>query len=171
MITNSVHDVPAPQVMTLVDKRVIENGIRIITCYLTSYTWQIMDIANLGKISVANITKICKRHMQLSSLDCKSRANLYSAISGQHNTVQGAINVEISNAIRSGITKYGKRSRETESGQGPSKRQRRSQKVVNQIEANGEDHTTDKERVHPHQIQESKFNQPPTRSWMQHQAI
>ena len=81
-----------------------------------------MDDEKLGKISITNLKNICKHHMRLSHLDCRTRASLYLAISGQHSTVQETINVEATNAIRSGLTKYRRESREGEGGQGPSKR-------------------------------------------------
>jgi len=79
-----------------------------------------MDVNRLGQINVANLTNICKRHMQLSYLDCRSRASIYSVISGQQIIVQEAINWEASNDIQSGLTKYAWKSKESESGQGPS---------------------------------------------------
>ena len=98
-----------------------------------------MDVDRLRQINIANLTNICKHHMQLSYLDCRSRASIYSMISGQQIIVQEAINGEASNTIQSGLMKYGWKSKESESGQGPSKQQKTSQHVVDGNGKNGEE--------------------------------
>ena len=99
-----------------------------------------MDVERLKKISVENLKIICRRHMKLTRLDSRTRTGLYSAISGQHATVQESINAEASRAIESGLTKYGQESRKEEGSQGPSKRRRANQEMAENIDLdmNGE---------------------------------
>jgi len=101
-----------------------------------------MDVDILRKISVVNLKNICRHHMRLTHLNSQSRASLYSAISGQHTTIQEAINVQAGRAIQSGLTKYGRESREGGGGQGPSKRRKVNQKMAENSDAIGEDGVT-----------------------------
>ena len=104
------------------------------------------DTDNLGKISVVNLTKICRHHIQLSRLDCRTRASLYSAILGQPTTVQEIIVAEVNGVIKNGSVKYGRKSKESVNEQ-PSKRRRLNSDIAEEIVvANGERHFTHKRR-------------------------
>ena len=83
-----------------------------------------MDVNDFNKITVVNLTAICRSHMMLSRLDCQTRASLYIAIQKQSTLVQEAIGVGVQTAICSGFVKHGKvrERREAEDGQGRSKR-------------------------------------------------
>jgi hypothetical protein len=110
-----------------------------------------MDIKKFSKITVVNLTAICRVHMMLSRLDCQTRASLYAAIMNQQASVQEAINAGADMAIRSGLVKHGKlrERRESESGQGSRKRPRLQKEEVDSPEVNGEDFVTNfKEHVH-----------------------
>ena len=96
-----------------------------------------MDVDILRKISVVNLKNICRPHMRLTH--CQTRASLYSAISGQSTAVQETINTQAGRAIRNGLTKYGRESREGRDGQGPSKRRKVNEEPAEICDANGGD--------------------------------
>ena len=82
-----------------------------------------MDVNKLKKITIVNLTAICRAHMTLSHLDCQMRDSLYTAILDQQASIQEAINAGADMAIRSGLIKHEKtwERMESEGGQGPSK--------------------------------------------------
>ena len=85
-----------------------------------------MNFNNLKKISVVDLTAICRSHFDLLRRDGQTRASVQSAIRNQPISVQAAIDVDIESAIQKGLVKYGK-TRErvhVEDGQGASKRRR-----------------------------------------------
>lgn len=96
------------------------------------------DTNNLEKISVSNLTDICRTYMQLSRLDCQSRASLYSAIFGQPIMVQESISAEVNSAIQNGHVKYERKSKESGSGREPSKRRRLNPEVDDETKKNCE---------------------------------
>ena len=96
----------------------------------------------LGKISVVNLANICTRHIQLSSLDCRTRASLYSAILGQPTTVQEMITAEVNSAIQNGQEKYRRKNKESGSEPGPSKRRRLNPEIAKETEPKSERHFT-----------------------------
>ena len=100
-----------------------------------------MDINKLRKITIINLTAICRAHMTLSRLDCQMRASLYAAILNQQASVQEAINAGADMTIRSGLVKHGKTQerRESEGGQGPRKQPWLQKEKVDHTEVNGED--------------------------------
>jgi hypothetical protein len=77
-----------------------------------------MDPIKLNKITVATLTGICQRHLALSRLDHQTRSSLYDTISRQTIPVQGAINIEVNNAIEAGLTKYKRKGSEQGGSQG-----------------------------------------------------
>ena len=104
-----------------------------------------MDVNKLRKITVVNLTAICRAHMTLSRLDCQTRASLYAAILNQQASVQEAINAGADMAIRSGLVKHGKtrERRESEGGQGARKRPRlQKEEEADHTEVNGEGFVT-----------------------------
>jgi hypothetical protein len=82
-----------------------------------------MEVNMVEKISVVNLIDICKRHMQLSRIDRQTKALLYSAISNQDSNFQESISKDVSNAIQSGLVKYGttRKNKESKSDCGPNK--------------------------------------------------
>ena len=97
-----------------------------------------MNFNKLAKISVFDLTAICRSHMHMSRLDCQTRVNLHSAIRNQPISVQEAIEVDVDLAIQKGLVKYGRiRERNhVEEDQGHSKR-RRLHKEKNPVEEYG----------------------------------
>ena len=77
-------------------------------------------VNRLNEISVVKLAAICRSHMMLSHLDCRTRASLYAAIHKQDSVVQEAIDVGVELAIQSGLVKYGRarERREAKDGQG-----------------------------------------------------
>ena len=99
-----------------------------------------MDLNKLSKITVVNLTAICRSYMTLSRLDCQTKGSLYAAIRNQTTIVQEAINEGVERAIRSGIVKNRKlRDRkDDEQIQGPSKRQHLCEEERDTTEVKGE---------------------------------
>ena len=99
-----------------------------------------MDLNKLSRITVANLTAICRTYMTLSRLDCQTRGSLYSAIQIQPTFVQEAINVGVERAIQSGLVKHGKtrERREDEDFQVSRKRQHLQEEERDSTEENGE---------------------------------
>ena len=82
-----------------------------------------MNFNKLAKISVFDLTAICRSHMHLSRLDCQTRVNLHSAIRNQPISVQEAIEVDVDLAIQKGLVEFGreimlKKIRDTANGNG-----------------------------------------------------
>jgi hypothetical protein len=85
-----------------------------------------MDIKKFNKMTVIDLTAICRPHMMLTRLDRQTRASLYAAIQKQHTLVQEVIDVGVEMAIRDGIVKHGKarKRKVAENGHGQCKRRR-----------------------------------------------
>jgi hypothetical protein len=98
-----------------------------------------MDVNNFNKITVIDLTAICRSHMKLSRLDCQTRASIYTAIQKQHIVVQEAIDVGVETAVQGGFVKHGKvrKRREAEDGHGGCKRQRLYKEEGRSIEEKG----------------------------------
>jgi hypothetical protein len=98
-----------------------------------------MSVAdNLGKITVIHLKDICKRHIQLSQLECRTRANLYTAILGQSIQIQDTITAEVNSAIQNGHEKYKRKNKESDNEPGTSKRPRLNPEIVKETVPNGE---------------------------------
>ena len=98
-----------------------------------------MDINKFNKMTVFDLTAICRPHMMLSRLDRQTRASLYAAIQKQHTLVQEAIDVGVETAIHNGFVKHGKlrKRKEAEDGHGRCKRRRLYKEKGGMIEENG----------------------------------
>jgi hypothetical protein len=98
-----------------------------------------MDLNELNKITVVELTAICRCHIALSRLDCRTRASLYAAVQEQNPLVRDAINVDVEKAIQSGFVKYkkGRERREMGESERRSKRPRLHEEEREPIELNG----------------------------------